>query len=435
MRKISVLFTNNTLGAPAGSESYLRDVALALLRRGHHPVAFSLVLGSIAEELRRATVPVVDDLARLSARPDVIHGHHHLETLMAALRFPDVPIVHFCHGWIPWEELPLQHPSIRRYVAVDEVCLDRLVREEGIPVDRTELLLNFVDLERFRCRAPLPLQPRRALVFSNSAGPTGYTQTIEKACSERGISLDVVGLHHGNSTDAPEKVLAQYDLVFAKARAALEAMAVGCGVVLADAVGCGPLVTPDNFEQLRNRNFGVRELHRAHDPQWYAAQIGRYETGALAHVSARVRAEASLEDAVERLLTIYANAMATPAEPYDPPRVAGEHLRRIASHLKRAGSVSTTNNELTLELEMARAELDTLRTELVRRNEVLLATAESLAAAGDRERLLQTQIAAYQALPSLRVRDGILRIPLVGPALRAGCRFLAGRLEPDVASR
>src|SRR5437773_4475026 len=91
MRKISVLFTNNTLGAPAGSESYLRDVALALLRRGHHPVAFSLVLGSIAEELRRATVPVVDDLARLSARPDVIHGHHHLETLMAALRFPDVP--------------------------------------------------------------------------------------------------------------------------------------------------------------------------------------------------------------------------------------------------------------------------------------------------------------------------------------------------------
>src|SRR5205809_190550 len=151
MRKLSVLFTNNRLSERGGSETYVRDVALALLRRGHHPVAFSLVLGPVADDLRRATIPVIDDLRRLSAPPDVIHGHHHLETLMAALRFPDVPIVHFCHGWIPWEETPLHHPSIQRYVAVDEVCLDRLVREEGIPVDRTELLLNFVDLERSRC--------------------------------------------------------------------------------------------------------------------------------------------------------------------------------------------------------------------------------------------------------------------------------------------
>src|SRR5215510_26121 len=114
MRKLSVLFTNNTLSERAGSEIYLRDVSRALLDRGHHPVAFSLVLGAIADDLRKLSVP-----------PDVIHGHHHLETLMAALRFPDVPIVHFCHGWIPWEERPLRHPSIQRYVAVDEVCLDR----------------------------------------------------------------------------------------------------------------------------------------------------------------------------------------------------------------------------------------------------------------------------------------------------------------------
>src|SRR5262245_41598144 len=152
MQTISVLFTNNTLAPRAGTEAYVRDVATALLRRGHHPVAFSLVLGPIAEDLRRATVPVVDDLARVTAIPDVIHGHHHLETMIAALRFPGVPIVHFCHGWSPWEEMPLRHPAIRKYVAVDEVCLDRLIREEGIPSDRAELLLNFVDLERFRPR-------------------------------------------------------------------------------------------------------------------------------------------------------------------------------------------------------------------------------------------------------------------------------------------
>jgi hypothetical protein len=124
MRPLSVLFTNNALGPRGGSETYVRDVALALLRRGHRPSAFSLVHGDVAAELRRATVPVVDDITRLGAPPDVIHGHHHLETLIAALAFPDTPVVNFCHGWLPWEEMPLHHPSVRRYVAVDEVCVD-----------------------------------------------------------------------------------------------------------------------------------------------------------------------------------------------------------------------------------------------------------------------------------------------------------------------
>ena len=72
----SILFTNNALASRGGSEMYIRDVALALLRRGHRPIAFSLLLGQTADELRRATVPVIDDLARLGSPPDVIHGHH-----------------------------------------------------------------------------------------------------------------------------------------------------------------------------------------------------------------------------------------------------------------------------------------------------------------------------------------------------------------------
>jgi hypothetical protein len=84
MAGLSVLFTNNALNVRQGSETYVRDVALELLRRGDHPVVFSLVLGAMADDLRRATVPVIDDLSRLAAAPDVIHGHHHLETLIAA---------------------------------------------------------------------------------------------------------------------------------------------------------------------------------------------------------------------------------------------------------------------------------------------------------------------------------------------------------------
>ena len=51
MRPISVLLTNNALAGRGGSETYIRDVALALLERGHRPVAFSLQLGEVAAEL------------------------------------------------------------------------------------------------------------------------------------------------------------------------------------------------------------------------------------------------------------------------------------------------------------------------------------------------------------------------------------------------
>src|SRR5712672_3057133 len=99
-----ILLTNNTLQWRAGSELYIYDVAVELLNRGHQPVAFSTVLGEVAELLRAATVPVIDDPSLLAARPDIIHGHHHFDTLIAALTFPSVPVLNFCHGWVPWEE-------------------------------------------------------------------------------------------------------------------------------------------------------------------------------------------------------------------------------------------------------------------------------------------------------------------------------------------
>src|SRR2546429_10010020 len=135
-----VLITNNTLALRAGSELYVRDVALGLLKRGHTPIAYSTELGEVAQELRTKTIPVVDNLDALSVPPDVIHGHHHLDTMTAMLRFPGVPAVYFCHGWLPWEENPPRFPRILCYVAVDHLCRDRLLFEHGI--DRKSTRLN-----------------------------------------------------------------------------------------------------------------------------------------------------------------------------------------------------------------------------------------------------------------------------------------------------
>src|SRR6185436_18076478 len=99
MSGLRVLITNNTLADRAGTELYVRDLALALLDRGHQPIAFSAYLGTVAAELRSATVPVIDRLDALAEPPDVIHGHHHVEALLALTHFPDTPALFICHGW------------------------------------------------------------------------------------------------------------------------------------------------------------------------------------------------------------------------------------------------------------------------------------------------------------------------------------------------
>ncbi|HYJ80982.1 MAG TPA: glycosyltransferase, partial [Longimicrobiaceae bacterium] len=168
--RLRVLVTNRILSGRTGTELYVRDLVLALLQRGHLPVVYTPRPGKLAAEIRAATVPVVHDLAAIGSAPDVIHGHHSLETLAALLAFPGVPALAFCHSWTGWADAPLRFPRVLRYVAVDHTCRDRLLHEHAVPEERVHVALNAVDLDRFRPRGPLPPHPARALVFSNGAG-------------------------------------------------------------------------------------------------------------------------------------------------------------------------------------------------------------------------------------------------------------------------
>lgn len=404
-RALSVLFTNNTLAWRAGSELWVRDVCRSLVLRGHHPIAFSLVMGAVAEDLRAATVPVVTDLDQVSFTPDVIHGQHHLETLIAALHFPAVPIVHVCHGWAPWEEQPLKHPSIARYIAVDETCLDRLTTESGIPRNCVELLLNFVDLARFTRRAPLPERPRTALVFSHRADEHGYVTVIREACRQAGIEVEVAGARAGRIIERPEELLPRFDLVFARARTALEALAVGCSVVLADECGAGPLVTERDFDRMRALNFGIRFLQRPHSVDWYRAQIGRYGAAEAGRITTRVRETAGLEPAVDRLVDIYEAVVARRerdsscghAFSIDSQRAAARHLSSVALRFKSA---------------------DGLRQQLADQHDALLQEQAARSAAHE-------AVTAYQALATIRLRNKVIGIPLVGEFAKRFARSIS----------
>ncbi len=349
---LRVLITNLVLWPPSGTALYVRDLALELQRQGHRPAVFSSTRGSIADGLRAAGIPVSDSLSRLD-EPDIIHGHHHAPTLIALKQWPSIPAISICHSHqFPQDRSPA-HPNIRRRFGVSRVCVQRLV-EEGAPMDAVALLPNFVDVNRFSPRAPLPDRPRRALLFSNYATEESHLPAVREACVQTGLELEVVGAGVGKVDAEPERKLGQYDIVFAKAKAAIEAMSVGTAVVLCDYAGVGPMVTAAHFDWLRERNFGFEVLRDPLSPEPLVREIARYDAQDAARVRDLVRSRASLDGTAAVLVAIYREVL--------------EEHRRVARPSRRTWPTeSSWRGRLYLRLFWAWASVPARLREMIRK--------------------------------------------------------------------
>jgi hypothetical protein len=255
--------------------------------------------------LKEIGIATVSDLDNLAVQPDVIHGQHFFETLIASFKFPNTPVVFFCHGVLPWQEIPPILPSILKYIVISPSIADKLTLEHGIPQDNIEIILNFVDLDRFPNRAPLPSVPRKALVFSNYATERTNVPVIREACKNRGISLEIAGASSGNQITEPGAYLSQFDIVFATGRSALEATAVGAAVIVYNEIGLGEMVTSKNYEEIRSNNFGLRCVRSAVTSDAVSAQLDFYDPSEAANVSTRIRSDANLKSAINRIVSVY----------------------------------------------------------------------------------------------------------------------------------
>jgi len=191
------------------------------------------------------------------------------------------------------------------YVAVDHNCRELLLKAPWMKLNHVEVVGNTFDTNRFKPRPALPERPKKALVFSNNAGLNTYLEAVQEACKQEGIELDIIGAGIGNEERSPEGILPQYDLVFAKARCALEAMAVGAAVILCDSRGLGPMVKRSDLETLRRWNFGMRLLTHPLQPNDIARRIKEYDHKDASEVSAAIREQASLESAVTKYCQLY----------------------------------------------------------------------------------------------------------------------------------
>jgi hypothetical protein len=338
---VNILITNHGLDARAGTELYVRDLALGLKATGHTPVCFAPVLGTVADEISAAGIEVTDTLDGLAA-PDILHCHHHHTTALACLALPETPALFVCHGVLPWQEAPLaRFSNIRRWAAVSEACRRKLL-DAGVPDDRIVLRLNGFDAARFTFGAPAVNDADRraqALLFSNIAQPVDLLP-FRAACAAHGMRLDHAG-RAGKTITTPERELPRYGLVFAKGRAAIEAMASGCAVILADYGKTGPLVTTANFDALRRENFGIAVITDPPDEAALREAITRIDWDDAAKVSARIRAEAPFANTVAEYLADYEDILAD--GPADASLIADEaraYLTAILPHLSERDTLA-----------------------------------------------------------------------------------------------
>lgn len=254
-----ILIANVCIGGRTGSEVHTKDLALALQRRGHTCAIFVKRLREDLDviSLRAAGVVVTNSLKEIGWVPEVIHGHHLYQTVQACIAFPRTPAIQICHDATNRHDRAGSSMCIQKWGAVDAFCQERYIRETGLMSEDIPIVFNAVDIDLFSERPhPPPVPPHKAALFFSSRDTPLITKIILPVCERLGIKLDIIGPGTSGFVNNPEIFLSSYDLVFGKARCAIEAMASGAHVILCGPQGLGPQITPENFQELRRRNFG-----------------------------------------------------------------------------------------------------------------------------------------------------------------------------------
>jgi hypothetical protein len=300
--RLTILITNIAFAFRSGTEIVVDQIARGLNRRGHRPIVFApYVGGGLTAGLRLRGIAVVDRLNQVGCTPDVIHGQHNVTTVMAMAAFPRTAALFSCHDFDAAKDRAPLLPRMRRYIAVDDTCRERLVRD-GAPQDKIEVVYNAVDLDQYHHRGPLPRRAERALVLTKGSE---HLATVRSAAATAGLALDELGSGVGAVVDDLPARLPAYDIVIATARMAKEAIAAGCAVVVCDHRGFAGLATTDTLAEWRRYNFGRRILAQPTTEDRLVDAFTRYDAGDAARVSARVRAEDNLDLHIDRLEGIY----------------------------------------------------------------------------------------------------------------------------------
>lgn len=306
-----ILITNHSLAARAGTELVVYEIARGLQLRGHEVAAYSSTLGEVAELLSASSIPVVTQPDACPFRPDLIHAQHHLDAMTALLAFPEAPAVYHIHGGVPWVERPPVHPRILHYLAMCQDLADSTRINLGLEEHQVTPLPNWVDTHRFRGTRTPSTKPERALMFGGGLGEPGVVTKLRPAFEHHHIRLETTADWTETDRRTPELALPRYDIVLASGRSALEAMASGCAVVIANYQSCLGWARADNFQALQRQNFSPKRADPGFDASILQSCLAAYDAEAAKAATEMTREQCPLTQAIDRLSALHEKVVHT----------------------------------------------------------------------------------------------------------------------------
>lgn len=297
---MNILLTNIVISGRSGTEIVIAEIAYELRRRGHEIVVYSPTCGKLADELRFHGIIVVDRIANVPFQPEIIHGHHNVTLAVAITHFPNTPSIFVCHDFDIWHDSIFLHHMIKKYIAVDQLCMKRL-QINNVPFDKCLIINNAVNTEKYLLKE-IKNEPQSALVLSK--GSTHF-ELIKKVCNELNIHVDAIGYGFGKEIDNLHEVLQQYDIVFATARMALEAAACGCSVIICDHRGYAGNLNTDNWDDWYQYNLGRGILKESISEEKVKKAILDYSKEDLTRLAQKVRSETSLDNKIDIYEQLY----------------------------------------------------------------------------------------------------------------------------------
>ncbi|HEX8743323.1 MAG TPA: hypothetical protein VF712_09320 [Thermoleophilaceae bacterium] len=322
---MELVLANQSLSDPGGTETYLLTVAEEMLKLGHAVTLHAGEGGAMSELAERRGLEVALAERDLPSRPDAILTQDGAMPYALADLYPGVPQV-FRAASGHWEiGDPPQLPGIVGTVVVLNDRLAEHVRRLGTPPRRVVRLRQPVDTVRYRPAGPLPERPRRVLSLGNYLAAARH-RALAQALDELGLEHVAVG-RSGVVDPEPLAALASAEIVLAKGRAALDAMACGRAVYVYDTFGTDGWVTPESYPALEADGFAGAATDRVVDPAQLAGELAGYRPEMGAWNREVVLQRHVARNHVHELLGVIEEEVAARGRDRPPP---GTPLRELA---------------------------------------------------------------------------------------------------------
>jgi hypothetical protein len=262
---------NFCMARAGGAEVHLLTLGEQLRRLGHEATIYAVELGPYADYVRQHGFDVAGELGELPSECDVVLAQDTIVSHDLMARYPQaLQTFRICSDLYDFAQPP-QLPGATDLVLVLSDRYARLAQACAVQAPLQRLRVP-IDTNRVVPIGSIRARPKRAVVLGNYGS---RRELVRETWSRLGIEVTEIG--GAKQRYDLSAALAGVDIVVAKSRAALDAMACGRAVYIYDFIGGDGWVTPDNYAALEADNFAGHGTSRVIDGAALERDLADYD--------------------------------------------------------------------------------------------------------------------------------------------------------------